>query len=625
MSEPVFQSNLGDRANNRNESQRTWNQGFLALGRILKIHHKSNTADVKLYGTGDSITSMETKEGVHACRIGVNVAGTDSYYHLPYGEIRPLEEGMTVLVGFLRNNKKQPVIINAFHDISENVGETNTGNILPTVYPLESERDIYRYLKITRLQDVFTMDGEGNIEASVHGKSFLTLTSASINTDTFGYEDLSTKNKTTGNTVGLPENASPEQKLLGVIQDYAEKTQSRIMIRPGRSSVHVLADGVNVASIYVDKSGEVRISAKHADIVAPTKITGNLTVDGDVGVSGQITAVGDVIGGTVSLIHHTHPGRHGDTGEPYPGSGGGNWDGGDNYDDDGIGDNDDGDSVGGDSGGGSGSGGTGGSGNTTPTPMVCNPDPRKINPLIQSFITDSLPDILTEILPSLINQNLPESQPEKIQDTLYNTGGLAADIVVNSLSTSQEIKKYLAQDTTDNNYIHVERETISFCAGLSPTGVKHVTNPLGEPLYWERDPSGSGVTLGANGFPYYNGERVKITTTQTQYPVQAYNYTLQEKFKIAYEQESTDGNGNPIYTPTITLGAGNAQNKNQAIIRKGVNGLEVKYTPNSGDVTGITCDTSGNMQVHGFVKFLNSANDLPQGHENMDTIFVIPA
>lgn len=214
-----LQSSLGEQVDNKIKSDRNWNNGFLAFGKVLKVHHKRMTADVQLYGTGDQIVSEEQNEGLHSCRIGVTMAGVDETYQMPFGETRPLQPGMTVLVGFIRNTQEKPVILNCFHNIEEDIGETNLNNILTSTYPLEDEVDMLRYTKISRVQDVLTVDGQGNFEASAHSKAFFIGTAADKDWEHFDYDDLSTKDKRNPDkTVGIPEGNSPPLTYLGVVR-----------------------------------------------------------------------------------------------------------------------------------------------------------------------------------------------------------------------------------------------------------------------------------------------------------------------------------------------------------------------------------------------------------------------
>lgn len=323
----VFQSSLGERASNKNETQRTWNSGFLAFGKITKIHHKSNTAEVRLYGTGDTISSMDDYEGIHACRIGVNRAGVTQGDRLPYGEISPLEIGMIVLVAFVRNNKRQPVILCAFHDT-----EDENLNILTRTYPLESEAEMYRYTRITRVQDVFTIDGAGNIEMSSHCKPFFTLTEGEIDIDNFDYSDLCTKDKRTGETVGLAKRKCSDLTMLAVMRGYDDdEPQMRVAAaanflqikrKNGGSESVLIGDGIEISAgtgtvIKISPDGEISITAQTLSINADTSIAGNLTVTGNLSVSGSSSVgVDETING-MSVISHTHTGTHGETGAPH--------------------------------------------------------------------------------------------------------------------------------------------------------------------------------------------------------------------------------------------------------------------------------------------------------------------
>lgn len=219
MAKPKLQSSLGVVANNSNKKERSWNNGYLSFGEILKIHHKRGTADVKIYGSSDTITSDPSQEGMHSCRIGVGFAGIDEQFQKPYGEVIPLQKGMIVLVAFLKNTKEKPVIIRAFHNITEKVGEINYQNVLPMEYPITDEVEMFRYLNVSRIQDFLTVDGVGNLEVASHTKSFFVATNKEIDEETFDYEDLSVKDKKTKKTVGVPENQSFPFKFLATFRD----------------------------------------------------------------------------------------------------------------------------------------------------------------------------------------------------------------------------------------------------------------------------------------------------------------------------------------------------------------------------------------------------------------------
>ena len=190
----VPQSSLGTINSTHTQQDRNWNHGYLALGKVLNVYPKRYTADVEIFKSADQLHSSHEQEGRHACKIGVSTAGFSDLYQAPYGEIVPIQRGNIVLVGFLKNTKEQPVILRVFHDISEEVGESNFRNILPNSFSVYSNiGDILDYLKITPIQDFLKIDRFGNIELSSHTKSFFVATESNVVDDQFDYEDLSPK------------------------------------------------------------------------------------------------------------------------------------------------------------------------------------------------------------------------------------------------------------------------------------------------------------------------------------------------------------------------------------------------------------------------------------------------
>ena len=172
--------------------------GYTCLARIIKIHHKRNTADVRLVRSNDVIMSVSQNEGKFSCKIGTSYAHFDPKINKSSGVIEPLHEGQLVVVGYLENLKNEPWILAALHwtmDASQ--------NILPDRYPIDSSdlKEYAKYLRVFPSQDYFRVDREGNIEFALHGKSFLKIddnaTDAHDGTD---FEDLSEKDKFTHTT-----------------------------------------------------------------------------------------------------------------------------------------------------------------------------------------------------------------------------------------------------------------------------------------------------------------------------------------------------------------------------------------------------------------------------------------
>lgn len=219
---PVLQSSLGLVQSNSNRIDRSWTDGYLAIGKVTKVYHKRYTADVQITGTAcGTLASAAANEGKYACKIMVNNAGYDTTLRKAYGEIIPIEVGTIVLVAFVKNNSNQPVIIGTFHNTDEEAGENNYMNVLQaSVFSNADSTDLdkYRYANISRTQDFFTIDGFGDFEVSSHMRAFIAGgNQKTINEDDFEYDDLSIKG-TSQDTIGLSEDLSKPMQLIAVFK-----------------------------------------------------------------------------------------------------------------------------------------------------------------------------------------------------------------------------------------------------------------------------------------------------------------------------------------------------------------------------------------------------------------------
>ena len=186
-------------------------------------------------------------------------------------------------------------------------------------------------------------------------------------------------------------------------------------------------------------------------------------------------------------------------------------------------------------------------------------------------------------------------------DALYSALGDIADLTVDRLSTSRRIVKYLAGDESDDNYITAVDESLSFISGVYNGGEEQAVNPNGLEIFWESNPNASGVSIGTDGYPYKDGVRIFTTTEETNYPVMVYTYDELAKAKFAFEKWGD------IYTPVLTMGAGNKDGLNKGFITKSADGLEIVYKANTGADIGMRLGNGGYMDLTGLRKPTNIA------------------
>lgn len=179
-------------------------------------------------------------------------------------------------------------------------------------------------------------------------------------------------------------------------------------------------------------------------------------------------------------------------------------------------------------------------------------------------------------------------------DALYSAFGEIADLSVNRLSTSRRVVKYLAKDTTDDNFIRVEGQSLEFVAGIAKSTTEQAKNPNGELIYWEADPA--GASIGSDGYPYANGERIFTTTKQTSWPVMVYQYEEQVKRAISFQ---SDGK---YYYPVDVFGAGDNNGKQRGYLVKRQNSLELTYETSLGKQLGLAARDDGYMDLMGLRK-----------------------
>lgn len=222
--------------------------GTLLFGKVVKVYHKNHSADVEIMNNqfGKLLTS-DKNEGKYACKILENYAGFDSNLNVAYGNITPIQVGDCVVVGFINNYKSQPVILGCLHSTD------NSKSILPSEYPLNEGEELDRKLSVTKLQDYFTINGNGDWEIAHHSNAFVHASSnTDIDAENFDWEDLQLGSKIRNSSTAKPLSIIAGIKtFVGSLKLFIQGTSG--LLRLFRTSENTLS------LIESDKDGNFRL------------------------------------------------------------------------------------------------------------------------------------------------------------------------------------------------------------------------------------------------------------------------------------------------------------------------------------------------------------------------------
>lgn len=160
-----------------------------------------------------------------------------------------------------------------------------------------------------------------------------------------------------------------------------------------------------------------------------------------------------------------------------------------------------------------------------------------------------------------------------ITNILAAETGYIAQLTVDSVETSTKVQNYLAEDTSDVNYIKIFEQYIQFItASTDGSDDGQAKDRNGDLLYWKDE------------------DKDAVVLDETDYPVMIYVYNEQIKAEFGFE------NTNGVYVPKITLGLGDGVTSNsaKAEIYKGQTGLEINYyRSNTGELRQIKLADDG--------------------------------
>lgn len=185
-----------------------------------------------------------------------------------------------------------------------------------------------------------------------------------------------------------------------------------------------------------------------------------------------------------------------------------------------------------------------------------------------------------------------------ITDALYAEQGDISQLTVDWLDTSKRVKRYLSNDTSDDNYIEAHDSVLNFVTAsvMFENDVpltEQLVNRYGSKLYWQKDISDATII---GGYPYIDNIRVYTTEENTGFPVIVYQYKKLVKRSIDFILDQDSG----VYLPTDIFGVGTSLEKpyhGKGKILKTTGSFELSYTTSAGVVTGVYMRDDGFVDV----------------------------
>lgn len=174
-----------------------------------------------------------------------------------------------------------------------------------------------------------------------------------------------------------------------------------------------------------------------------------------------------------------------------------------------------------------------------------------------------------------------------VTDALYAEQGDISQLTVDWLDTSKRVRRYLSNDTSDDNYIEAHDSVLNFVSASvlfeddTPL-TEQLVNRYGSRLYWQKDISDATII---GGYPYVDGQRVYTTEDDTGYPVMVYQYHKLVKRAIDFLYDIDSG----LYLPTDVFGAGTSTVQpayGKMIMTKRTDSFVMEYTTSQGVPTG---------------------------------------
>lgn len=168
---------------------------MLLMAEVVKVNFIYNTVDVVTVKNKERLVQTNNTQGKFSARLPVNFGGSLSN-GMTYGQVIPVNVGDNVLIGFMENDKNSPIVLGIYKASNVSSELAPTGRVAGNPENPELFKDVFSHFTLFPSQTYLSVDGQGSIEATFPGKSFLKIGTGLVgagrlNDHTFRYTELS--------------------------------------------------------------------------------------------------------------------------------------------------------------------------------------------------------------------------------------------------------------------------------------------------------------------------------------------------------------------------------------------------------------------------------------------------
>ena len=212
----------------------------LVMAEVMKVNYIYNTVDVVTIKYRERLIKDTESHGQFSARLPVNFGGSLTN-GLTYGQVIPINVGDQVLIGFLGEDKSAPIVLGIYKSSATSYELAQTDTVSGSPESPENYNDAFTHFTLFPSQTYKAIEGDGTVEATFPGESFLKLTSGMtgngrLNDYGYSYKELK------------------HRKLRGRdVEPYIQATPQLLFQHTGANSRYY-------NNIFMDENGDFRLS-----------------------------------------------------------------------------------------------------------------------------------------------------------------------------------------------------------------------------------------------------------------------------------------------------------------------------------------------------------------------------